>query len=65
MRIVANRTVCVGSGQCVFTDPDTFDQEDDGKVLILQEVPATAEALALAQQAVQLCPSRALALADD
>lgn len=65
MRIIANTAVCVGSGQCVFTDPDTFDQDDDGTVLLLRAVPENAQQVELARLAVQLCPSRALSLTDD
>ena len=30
MRIKADTGVCVGSGQCVLTEPAVFDQDDDG-----------------------------------
>ena len=64
MQIIANRATCIGSGQCVFTDPDTFDQDDGGTVVVLRPDPATGEQVALAQQAVQICPSRSLSLSD-
>lgn len=61
-RIVAKRENCIGSGQCVFADPEAFDQDDDGTVVVLNPEPASDEALALAKQAVNVCPSRTLSL---
>lgn len=63
MRIVANKDVCVGAGQCVLTDPETFDQsEDDGTVIVLVEKPLDVEK---AREAVSICPSQALSLKDE
>ncbi|MCZ9881982.1 ferredoxin [Arthrobacter sp. B2a2-09] len=62
MQINANRATCIGSGQCVFTDPDAFDQDDDGTVLILRAEPVTNEEITRANQAVHVCPSRSLSL---
>ncbi|WP_394554794.1 ferredoxin [Agromyces sp. MMS24-JH15] len=61
--IRANRATCIGSGQCVFTDPDAFDQDDDGFVLVLRPAPATPDELARATEAVHVCPSRSLSFA--
>lgn len=63
MQIIANREVCIGAGQCVFTDPDAFDQEDSGTVVILRPKPQSDDELARAKEAVHVCPSRALSLA--
>ncbi|RAJ58780.1 ferredoxin [Streptomyces sp. Amel2xB2] len=30
MRIKADTSLCVGSGQCVLAEPTVFDQDDDG-----------------------------------
>lgn len=64
VQLTANRTTCIGSGQCVFTDPDAFDQDDDGLVLILRPEPAAADELARATEAVHICPSRSLRLTE-
>jgi ferredoxin len=65
MRIVADTNRCVGAGQCVLTDPTTFDQnEEDGTVLILRDHPQDQETSARVRQAVHICPSRALSLVD-
>lgn len=63
MRIVADTDVCAGSGQCVLTDPALFDQDDDGTVAVLVEQLDDAQA-GNARQAVDLCPTRALRIAD-
>ncbi|KHK97834.1 hypothetical protein LK09_10155 [Microbacterium mangrovi] len=64
MEIRANRATCIGSGQCVFTDPDAFDQDDDGIVALLRTAPGSPEELARAREAVNVCPSRSLSLVD-
>ena len=53
-----------GAGQCVFADPDAFDQDDDGIVLVLRPEPTTPDEVARAREAVHVCPSRSLKLAE-
>ncbi|WP_221330122.1 ferredoxin [Actinoplanes sp. L3-i22] len=65
MHLEANRDRCVGSGQCVLVDPDAFDQDDaDGLVVLLRAQPHDDAGLARAREAVNVCPGRALSLAD-
>jgi ferredoxin len=65
MRIVADTSICVGAGQCVLSEPSVFDQdEEDGTVVVLVERPEEP-GLAGAREAVDLCPSGALALSED
>lgn len=61
MRIKADTGRCVGSGQCVLTEPAVFDQDDDGIVALLTDHPDEKTA-AQARDAVILCPSRALSI---
>jgi ferredoxin len=61
MRIKADTGGCVGSGQCVLTEPAVFDQDDDGIVVLLADHPDD-ETGAQARDAVTLCPSRALTI---
>jgi ferredoxin len=65
MRIKADTEACVGAGQCVLTDPDTFDQSDDDGTVVLRTEHVTGEALERARTAVNLCPGLALSLTDD
>lgn len=63
MRITADREVCIQAGNCVMVADSIFDQDDDGIVVVLvDEVPADAEDRA--REAVRLCPSQALTIAD-
>ena len=64
MRIKADTGVCVGSGQCVLTEPAVFDQDDDGIVVLLTDQP-DEQAVAQAREAVNLCPSRALSIVEE
>jgi ferredoxin len=65
MRIIADRDRCIGSGQCVLSLPEMFDQsERDGRVLVSDARPDPGD-FDDARTAVRLCPSRALSLAED
>lgn len=64
MRIKADKDVCVGSGQCVLTEPDIFDQDDDGIVELLNDQPE-GKAAEKAREAVAICPSQALSIAEE
>ena len=64
MRIKADTGVCVGSGQCVLTEPAVFDQDDDGIVVLLTDQPGD-QAAGRAREAVNLCPSRALSVVEE
>ncbi|WP_372352433.1 ferredoxin [Streptomyces sp. KL116D] len=60
MKIVADTGKCVGAGQCVRVAPELFDQgEEDGVVVVLDAEPGD-ELLAVAGEAVDLCPAQAL-----
>ena len=64
MRITAAPGVCVGAGQCVLAEPAVFDQDDDGIVTLLTDHPV-GDAAEHARDAIELCPSRALAIAEE
>jgi ferredoxin len=61
VKISADRDKCIGAGMCVMTDDAVFDQDDDGVVVVLSDDVADGEAK-LVRDAVNLCPSGALAL---
>ena len=63
MEITADRTACVGAGQCAMVAPDLFDQDDDGLVLMLDDAPDD-QLMAQARRAASLCPARAIMLAE-
>ncbi|MGW5358779.1 ferredoxin [Actinopolymorpha pittospori] len=61
--IRADRDVCIGAGQCVLTAPDLFDSDDEGLVTLLDAHPDPSR-LGDLREAVELCPSGALRLAE-
>ena len=61
-RVEVDRDRCVGSGTCEVLAPAVFEVDDDGVLAVLRE-PAEDE-LPDVRDAVQACPTRALALAD-
>jgi ferredoxin len=65
MRITVDVERCVGSGMCVLTVGEVFDQrQDDGKVIVLRPEPP-AETRDAVRQAVDLCPAAAIVLSTD
>ena len=58
-RIIADRDRCIGSGQCLLTAPELFDQGEDGLVTVLNDRVEmnTADG---AVEAALLCPARAI-----
>jgi ferredoxin len=63
VKIEADREVCIQAGNCVMAADTLFDQDDDGIVVVLvDEVPEDEEDHA--REAVKLCPSQALRVAD-
>ncbi|MFI5621356.1 ferredoxin [Streptomyces sp. NPDC051567] len=62
MRITADAERCIGSGMCVLTVDEVFDQrQDDGKVIVLRPEPP-AETRDAVRRAVGLCPATAITL---
>lgn len=62
MRVVTDTDRCVGSGNCVLTEPAVFDQSDeDGTVVVLIE-HVEGEQLKAVEEAVDMCPSQAISL---
>jgi ferredoxin len=64
VRIIVDRELCVGAGQCVWALPSVFDQdEEDGRVTFIGGDTLTPEQERRAEQAARLCPSGAIAVA--
>jgi ferredoxin len=63
VKVLADRDVCISAGNCVMVADAVFDQDDDGIVVVLvDDVPDGEEEHA--REAVRLCPSQALRIAD-
>jgi ferredoxin len=59
MKIAVDPDRCVASGQCVMLAPELFDQDDDGIVILIDDVVAD-DRRDSAQQAIRVCPSAAI-----
>ncbi|MBE1490065.1 ferredoxin [Plantactinospora soyae] len=65
LQVIADLDRCVGAGQCVLTEPGVFDQDqEDGTVVILDDTPEDERTITRVREAIHICPSRALALAE-
>ncbi|HEU5473579.1 MAG TPA: ferredoxin [Actinophytocola sp.] len=64
MRLTADTTTCVASGQCAMLAPETFGQRaDDGTVILLNSEPP-ADQRDTARQAALICPSGAIQIVE-
>ncbi|MBO1420216.1 ferredoxin, partial [Streptomyces sp. FH025] len=61
VRVTADTSRCVSSGQCALTAPLVFDQDEDGQVVVLAAEPVAAAAHQ-AREAAARCPVSALRL---
>ncbi|GHJ44389.1 ferredoxin [Catellatospora sp. TT07R-123] len=60
LRVAVDREACCGSGNCVRTVPEVFDQDEaDGLVLLRQPAPAEADWAAV-REAAYNCPAGAI-----
>lgn len=64
MRIHANLGLCQGYGNCVALDPDHFDLDDDGLVVVLRDTVSPDEEETTAA-AARSCPVKVLRLEND
>lgn len=60
LEVVVDRSCCLGSGNCFYTDPDVFDQsEQDGTVILVNPNPSDEHRDAVLF-AARLCPGQAI-----
>jgi ferredoxin len=64
MRIVVDSDNCIASGSCVLEAPELFAQDEDGIVILLQELPPE-ELHERALAAVRACPAAVIWTEDD
>ena len=57
--IRVDRTLCMGSGQCAWYAPNTFDQDDETIAIVTDPEGDPEEAI---NTAVQSCPTQALSI---
>ncbi|MFI6802473.1 ferredoxin [Streptosporangium canum] len=62
MKITIDQDACVGSGQCVLSSPEVFDQRDaDGIVVLLRDTPEPGLQKDV-REAARICPALAITL---
>lgn len=59
IRVAVDRERCVGSGNCLFWAPGTFDLDDDGVAVVIDPAGEEAERIAVAAEG---CPTRAISV---
>ena len=57
--IRVDRTLCMGSGQCSWYAPNTFDQDDETIAIVIDPQGDPEDAI---KNAVDSCPTRALSI---
>jgi ferredoxin len=62
IRVSADRDKCIGSGRCLLSAPDVFDQDRTELVVVLDETPPEHQRDAV-QLAVKQCPVGAVSAA--
>jgi ferredoxin len=63
MKVVVNRSLCDGNGNCAAAAPELFELDDEDQLHILKE-SFGEELRAKAEAAVRSCPKNALSLED-
>ena len=59
--IRVDRTLCMGSGQCCWYAPNTFDQDDETIAIVTDPSGDPLEAI---QNAAECCPTQAISIVD-
>lgn len=62
LRVAVDRDACCGSGNCVMTVPQVFDQDDEFGLVVLLDPEPPAEHAAAVRKAAHLCPAGAIDL---
>jgi ferredoxin len=60
--IRVDRSLCMGSGQCCWYAPNTFDQDDETIAIVIDQ---HGDPAAVIRTAVDSCPTRAISIAED
>lgn len=60
MRVRADQDRCCGSGNCVMTAPEVFDQDDAEGLVLVRAAEVPPESQERVRQAGHLCPAAAI-----
>ncbi len=59
VRVAVDRERCMGSGNCLFWAPGTFDLDDDGVAVVIDPAGDVVERITVAAEG---CPTRAISV---
>jgi ferredoxin len=65
MKVVADRSVCCGSGQCTLAAPTLFDQDEDTALVVVLDVNPPEADRPLVIAAIERCPTGAISVRDN
>jgi ferredoxin len=57
IRVEVDRDLCIGSGDCVATEPDVFELDDEGKAVVIDPDAAATDDIV---EAARNCPVTAI-----
>lgn len=63
LRIEIDRSKCTGLGICESVDPDIFEIDDEGSLVLLRDTVDESDR-DIVDEAVRACPTRALRVVD-
>lgn len=63
MKVILDRELCCGAGQCVLSAPEVFDQDENGiaRLLLAEPPPEQHDDV---HEAALVCPRQAIDVAD-
>ena len=65
MKVILNRDACIGCGACAAIAEDVFGSDNEGISVLKKEEVSTEEEISVVQDAVDSCPTGAIALEED
>jgi ferredoxin len=65
MKVIADKSRCIGAGQCVMAAPEIFAQDEDDGLVVIKFDAIPEQQAADVELAVLSCPTRALSLDAD
>ncbi|WP_425826004.1 ferredoxin [Streptomyces fractus] len=65
MKLTVDQDKCCGSGACVLSAPEVFDQRDEDGVVTLLTPQPTPEHHTAVREAAAMCPTAAIGVSDD